>query len=79
MKDNLEVTIKRMEERIMYRYELLIMWYDGMKDTFQFKNEAAAEEAERGFKKAFGAQVVFSCIRKVPPDDKSIIKRGSRE
>ena len=61
----------------MDRYELIVMWYDGMQDTFLFKSKEAAETAERGFKKAFGGQAVFTCVNKL--SSSIITPRGSRE
>ena len=45
-------------------YDLIVCWDDGNKDTFTFTSERSAEIAEQGFKKAFGDQVVFTCINK---------------
>ena len=45
-------------------YELIVCWSDGLKDTFSFTSEEAALNAEKGLKKAFGKQVIFTCINK---------------
>ena len=45
-------------------YELIVCWNDGLKDTFSFTSEEAAINAEKGFKKAFGDQVIFTGINK---------------
>lgn len=45
-------------------YDLIVCWDDGLKDTFSFTSEDAAANAEKGFKKAFGNQVIFTCINK---------------
>ena len=45
-------------------YDLIVCWDDGNKDTFTFTSERSAEIAEQGFKKAFGNQVIFTCIYK---------------
>lgn len=45
-------------------YDLIVCWDDGSIDTFSFTSEEAAATAEKGFKKAFGNQVIFTCINK---------------
>ena len=45
-------------------YDLIVCWNDGLKDTFSFTSEEAALNAEKGFKKAFGNQVIFTGINK---------------
>ena len=45
-------------------YDLIVCWNDGFKDTFSFTSEEAAINAEKGFKKAFGDQVIFTGINK---------------
>lgn len=45
-------------------YDLIVCWNDGLKDTFSFTSEEAALNAEKGFKKAFGDQVIFTGINK---------------
>lgn len=45
-------------------YDLIVCWEDGLKDTFSFTSKEAAENAEKGFKTAFGNQVIFTCINK---------------
>jgi hypothetical protein len=45
-------------------YDLIVCWDDGLKDTFSFTSEEAAVNAEKGFRKAFGDQVICTCINK---------------
>lgn len=46
------------------KYDLVVCWSDGLKDTFSFTSEEAAINAENGFKKAFGDLVIFTGIYK---------------
>ena len=45
------------------RYELVIIWDDGIKDIHEYATEENAEQSERGYKKAFGKQIEWSGIR----------------
>ena len=59
-----ETVPKGSERRDKMIYDLIVCWDDGLKDTFSFTSEEAALNAEKGFKKAFGDQVIFTGINK---------------
>ena len=43
--------------------ELVIIWTDGSKNTYTYKNREEAEEADRNMRMAFGNQIAWSGIR----------------
>lgn len=45
------------------KYELVIIWDTGEKEIHEYSSQEHAEQAERGYKKAFGKQIQWSGIR----------------
>lgn len=45
------------------KHELVIIWDTGEKQVLEYESEELAEQAERGYKKAFGNQIQWSGIR----------------
>ncbi len=45
-------------------YELIIIWKTGEKEVNSYASIEKAEEAERGYKTAFGNQISWTGIRK---------------
>lgn len=46
------------------KYELVIIWDTGEKQTFGYDTEDKAKEIEAGYRIAFGNQIAFTCINK---------------
>ena len=46
------------------KWRLLIIWDTGEKEEAFYDTEEKAREIEAGYKMAFGAQVVFTCVDK---------------
>lgn len=44
------------------KYKLIVVWYTGERNEYEFQTEEKAQEGERGFKMAFGNQITFTCI-----------------
>lgn len=53
--------------------ELVIVWYDGSKDIYEYADEQSALKAEKGMRIALGNQIQWSGIRE------KVSKRISRE
>lgn len=47
----------------MKKYELVIIWETGEKEVHEYESQQLAEQAERGYKKAFGNQIQWSGTR----------------
>lgn len=47
------------------KYELVVIWDDGTKETAEYKTQEEAEEIGAGFETAFGGQVVFWCVNPI--------------
>ena len=45
------------------RYELIVIWETGEKEVHKYSNREDAEEAEKGFRMAFGNQISWTGIR----------------
>lgn len=43
-------------------YKLIIIWYTGEKETYDYTTREEAEEAEKGYHMAFGNQIEWSGI-----------------
>lgn len=48
----------------MEKYELVIIWVTGEKEIVEYDNQQLAENAERGYKRAFGNQIQWSGTRR---------------
>lgn len=46
----------------MKRYELIVIWDTGEKETHEYSSKEEAEKIEQGFHRVFGKQVEFTCI-----------------
>ena len=46
------------------KWRLLVIWDTGEKEENLYETEEQAMEIEAGFKMAFGAQIVFTCIER---------------
>ena len=46
------------------KWRLLVIWDTGEKEENFYETEEQAMEIEAGFKMAFGAQIVFTCIER---------------
>lgn len=47
----------------MSKHELVIIWETGEKEVHEYENRELAEQAERGYKNAFGNQIQWSGVR----------------
>lgn len=47
----------------MKSYELVVIWVTGEKEVYGYNNKEDAEEAEKGFRMAFGNQISWTGIR----------------
>lgn len=47
------------------KYELVIIWETGEKETFVYATEEEAQKACNGYQMAFGNQIAWAGIRKV--------------
>lgn len=47
------------------RFELVVVWTDGSKNTYEYNSRAAAEKGERGMRMANGNQIAWSGVRPV--------------
>ncbi len=45
------------------KYELVIVWETGEKTINEYESRELAEQAERGYKTAFGNQIEWSGVR----------------
>lgn len=45
-------------------YRLIIIWYNGERDEYDYPTREEAEEAENGYRMAFGNQISWSGINK---------------
>lgn len=46
------------------KYELVVIWETGEEEVSQYETREAAENAERGYKMAFGNQISWTGVRK---------------
>lgn len=46
------------------KYEVIIIWYTGEKDTYFYNTENEAIECINNMKMAFGNQITFTCINR---------------
>ena len=46
----------------MVKYELIVIWDDGDKETFVYDSRKQAEDAERNVLMAFGRQITWTGI-----------------
>lgn len=44
-------------------FELVVVWYDGTKDVYDYDKRADAERAELGMRVALGTQIQWSGVR----------------
>lgn len=45
------------------KYELVIIWDTGEKEIHEYESEALARQAEAGYRRAFGRQIEWTCVR----------------
>jgi LAS superfamily LD-carboxypeptidase LdcB len=49
----------------MSKYELVIIWETGERETATYNTREEAEEHENGYFMAFGNQISFMCVNQV--------------
>lgn len=47
------------------KYEVIVIWNTGEKETNTYNSLEKAEEIEKGYKMAFGRQIAYTGIREV--------------
>jgi hypothetical protein len=44
------------------KYKLIIIWEGGEREEATYQEEQKANEAEEGYHKAFGTQILWTCV-----------------
>ena len=65
MRLNLKQSAKLEKKRDDIMYRLVIVWFTGEKETYDYKTRTDAENAENGFLLAFGNQIQWSTVYRV--------------
>lgn len=46
------------------KYELVVVWYTGEKEIYEYDSETEAEQGEENMYLAFGRHQLWCCVRK---------------